>query len=63
MAKKQVLVLVCDKCGKDGTDPQQFRHVTVAEIPPLDSKGKMKVVSTKDLCLPCLGAPGVNVEP
>lgn len=63
MAKKSVMVVVCDKCGTDGTDVSKFRHVTVAEIPPLESKGKMKVVSTKDLCLKCIGAPGVNVEP
>lgn len=63
MAKKQVLVLSCDKCGKEGNDTSQYMHVTVGKIPDLNSKGKIQIVSTKDLCLGCLGAPGVNVEP
>lgn len=64
MAKKQVLMVECDKCKTTGEDPTKFLHVIVATIPPLDDKkAKSNVVSEKDLCLRCVGAPGVNVEP
>jgi len=64
MAKKQVLMVECDKCHTSSNDPKDFFHVTVASIPPLDDKkAKSNVISSKDLCKSCVGAPGVNVEP
>jgi len=54
----------CDKCHTSSNNPKDFFHVTVSSIPPLDDKkAKSNVISSKDLCKSCLGAPGVNVEP
>lgn len=66
MAKKQVFIIVCDKCKTEGTDPKKFHHVVVSDIhdPNVKSTGKRApILSEKDLCNGCLGAPGVNVEP
>jgi hypothetical protein len=62
MAKKSVLVVECDKCHRSNSDVTLFRHLVVSTIPPLDDKkAKAEVVVGKDLCLDCLGMPGVNV--
>lgn len=63
MAKKQVLMISCDNCGKDSANTQDFFHVTVQTIAPLDDKkAKATTVSVKDLCKACVGAPGINVQ-
>lgn len=60
MAKKAVLVVVCDKCGFEETDTTKFLHVQVSEINP-DHKQKASILTERDLCLEsCVGAPGVN---
>jgi hypothetical protein len=62
MAKHEVLVMTCDKCGTESDDVTKFRTVVVSKL----EKGKgnnLKMVqeSAKDLCIEsCLGAPGVN---
>jgi hypothetical protein len=64
MAKVQVLVIKCDKCGTESTDSTNYYHVTVSTIAPLDDKkARAQGISVKDLCKACVGAPGVNVEP
>jgi hypothetical protein len=64
VAKKSVLVIECDKCKTSSSDTKDFFHVTIQQIADLnDKKSKPTVVSVKDLCKSCIGAPGVNVEP
>lgn len=60
MAKKEVLVVQCDKCGFEEADTSKFLHVIVSEVHP-DHKKKGQVLTARDLCLEsCVGAPGVN---
>ena len=54
MARKEIIVMVCDKCGTEDTDTTRFRHVTVSQI------NTKKPYSSRDLCEECLGMPGVN---
>ena len=61
MAKHEVTVYVCDKCGTEDNDPTKFQHVTVNAIMPSKKGLKYQQVSSRDLCVEsCLGAPGVN---
>lgn len=63
MARTEVLVVICDKCGKEDADVDNFFHVTVAPINrDTKSNKKMKPKSERDLCLECVGMPAVNRE-
>jgi len=63
MAKREITVVICDKCGFEEADPSKFLHVVVSTIVPHDSKEKVKILTARDLCLEsCVGAPGVNRE-
>jgi hypothetical protein len=64
MATKVVITMVCDRCGHEDVDTDQFRHVTVAAI-STDTRAnakKPKIHSERDLCTSCVGMPGVNLE-
>lgn len=60
MAKHEVIMMVCDKCGTESKELSEFYHVTVTGCQPLDKKGKKMVHSDRDLCESCVGMPGVN---
>lgn len=55
MARKEIIVMVCDKCGFEDTDASKFRTVIIQTVAK-----KPKVESSRDLCEGCLGMPGVN---
>lgn len=61
MAKHEVIVVTCDKCGYEDQDLSKFVHVTVSPL----QQGKKeltygKPLSSRDLCESCVGLPGVN---
>lgn len=65
MAKVEVMIVKCDKCGTESGDESQFRHVAVSQISPIQkgkNKGQPNIEKEQDLCLSCLGGPGVNVK-
>ena len=60
MAKVEVTVIKCDKCGFEESDTSKFLHVTVEEV-VIAGKKRPKPLSERDLCIEsCVGAPGVN---
>lgn len=62
MAKQEVTVIKCDKCGTESTDISQFLHVQVTAL-VLGKKGVVQHerLTSRDLCIEsCVGAPGVN---
>lgn len=62
MAKVEVTVIKCDKCGTEDTDPTKFLHVTVEEV-VIAGRKRPKPLSERDLCIEtCVGAPAVNRE-
>lgn len=65
MAKKQVVSVVCDRCGYEDMDTKKFLHVTVTPVPVYEANGKIKMAkanSSRDLCNSCVGMPSVNLE-
>ena len=60
MAKHEVTIVACDKCGHEEKDEGQFYHVIVTGVKKLDKKGKVQIFTDRDLCESCVGMPGVN---
>lgn len=64
MAKQEITVIKCDKCGTESTDPSQFLHVQVtALVWGRGNKANLihQRLTSRDLCIEsCVGAPGVN---
>ena len=64
MAKHEVIVVTCDKCGYEDRDLTKFFHVTVSPLQPgKRAKAELihgKALSSRDLCESCVGLPGVN---
>lgn len=62
MAKVEITVIKCDRCGFESTDPTEFLHVQVSPIQT--SKGRFiygKPITSRELCIEsCVGAPAVN---
>jgi hypothetical protein len=64
MATIEVITVVCDRCGHQDTDPEEFLHVTITAVTTDTRKNakKPKVHTDRDLCKSCVGMPGVNLE-
>lgn len=59
MAKQEILIVTCDKCGFEESDTTKFRHVTISAVTP-GGRTTAPILSSRDLCESCLGLPGVN---
>lgn len=63
--KTEAVIVTCDSCGTEGGNPDEFRHITVSTIDTIakgKNKGKPRKEQHVDLCLKCLGQPGILIS-